>query len=165
MAFSANPQILLNRHNYCTWCEFINGVLLKKGLDIWINRELWPDTKGYSEEFKFKLDCCKKKKAAGIIKGYCNSDTLRDISVLTDLAEIWDTLKKVNDIPKISYKSYTIALFDRIKRGHEEDLPSFIARFEEAYRMVRDSEETIQERHRCYKLLRSLPEEYESSRD
>lgn len=82
-------------------------------------------------------------------------------SHLDNPADIWDTLKSTLEIEGRVLKSFQANEFRNLKMNPEEEIPSYIARFEEVYRCVVDAGEEVTEKHRCYQFIESLPENYD----
>lgn len=158
----ANAQeiVILARDNYQSWTRSIKCILQTEGLFTWVNKTEWPDITGLKPLDIFKLNQSKQR-AAGIIKTYVSPEVGLTIGHLDDPSDIWLTLKSNLEIPGRALKSFHVNEFRNLKINIDEDIPTYIARFEEGYRRVIDSGEEIAEKHRCYQLIESLPENYD----
>ena len=161
MAMYVKTPELLTRHNFETWKKDILRVLEVEGLKPWLKKEEQPKPDGKSaiDDFRIKQS---KSRAAGILKEYCGRDIESEISHLDDPAEIWEHLTTTLQLPSRSFKSFCLAEFHNLKRESDEEVPSFIARFEESYRKVEAVGESVLEQHRCYKLIQNLDDSYKN---
>ena len=81
---------------------------------------------------------------------------------MNDPADIWETLKLNFQATDHAQKAHGLSEFRNIRIRHEEDLPAFIARFEECYKKVEEAGEKVAEPHRIFQLVQNLPIDYDS---
>lgn len=131
-----SESILLTRDNYKAWNRQITHILQSEGLYSWVYIETWPQIEKVTNEVdKFKL-LQSKQRATGILKTYVTPDIELVLGHLDCPAEIWETLKLNFELEERSNKLLLINEFRNLRITLEEDLPSFIARFEDCYRRV-----------------------------
>ena len=160
MASYLRTPELLTRQNFLTWKKEITRLFEIEGLTPWLDKSTQPTLEKKSSIDDFRIQQSKSR-AAGLLKEFCSVDIEPEIVHLSDPADIWKQLNETLQQSTRSYKAVCIAEFTNLMRQPDEEITTFIARFEQAYRKLTDIKEEISEPQRCYKLIQNLDETYD----
>ena len=161
MASCIGDPVFLSRDNYSKWKVFITRVLESEGLKNWLSAPSVPEEDKITSAFdKYKL-AQHKQRAAALLKSYLTPEVELAVQDFDDPATVWSTLKLNFEVTGRAQKAQALIEFHNIKMGSDEELPTFITRFENAYKKLKEAGEDVTESHRIYKLIQNLPIEYD----
>ena len=159
--YSSHMDKLSGMQDYPNWRKSMTLLLQQEGLLSWIKSEDQVDITKIQDEFsKYKLRQHKERTVA-LLKSALSPEVQVLVEDLEDPSTIWKTLE--DNFTTTARVNSIIALneFNRVTRNYDETLPMYIARFEAAYKKVQEAGETVPETHRIYRIIQSLPAEFD----
>lgn len=162
----SNKAPLFDGTNYGFWRIKMQTYLCALGYDIWDSVEngyITPSTPLIDPEDK-KLFGCNSKAKNAIMCGLVESELVKIMGCKT-AKEIWDKLKSIREgddkIKEAKLQTHR-AQFGRLKMNEDENIEAYMLRLNEVINANRGLGETIEDFVIVKKILRSLPQRFDS---